>query len=145
MQHGIHSLGYLFVGTLLVPGSVFAATDEAVGNTAATFSGPGLLNLGSSMVAVIGAIFLLAWIYKRSQSYRAGGTGVINIVAAQSLGPKEKILVVEVAGEQLVLGMTASQVSTLHVLNEPITSDQGTPVITGFASRLRAALRGVAP
>lgn len=142
MQYGIRFFSHFLVGTMLVSGTVFAAPDEAVEDTAATFSGLGLLNVGSSMVAVIGAILLLAWLYKRSQSYRSGSTSIISIIAAQSLGPKEKILVVDVAGEQLVLGMTATQVSTLHVLTEPVVSEQGTPAIAGFASRLRTALRG---
>jgi len=122
-----------------------AVADEAVARSQAPagFDATSLLSFGSSMVAVIGAILLLGWLYRRSQAYRGGSASVINIIAAQSLGPKERILLVDVAGEQLVLGMTASQVQTLHVLSEPVVSEEPVALSGGFAERLRASIRGM--
>ena len=104
---------------------------------------PDLLGIGSSLVAVLFAIVLLGWLYKRSSAFRGGGKGVINILAAQSLGPKERILVVDVAGEQLVLGMTATSVQTLHVLSDPLTKEPEERLPASFAQRLRSTLSAV--
>ena len=122
-----------------------AAADETVARSEVPvgFDSTSLLSFGSSMIAVIGAILLLGWLYRRSQAYHGGSGSIINIIAAQSLGPKERILLVDVAGEQLVLGMTASQVQTLHVLSEPVVSEKPVALSSGFAERLRASIRGM--
>ena len=128
---------------LLVTTPTFArASDgDAQAATPAQFGAADLLGVGSSTVAVLAVILLLAWIYKRSQRYRGAAGDVINVLAVQSLGPKERILLVEVAGEQLVLGMTASQVQTLHVLVQPIVTKRDQSRSAGFAARLANALR----
>lgn len=129
-------------GTLLIALPVIAATAESTPLQPAAPATPDLLGLGSSLVAVLLAILLLGWLYKRSAAYGGGRKGVINILAAQSLGPKERILVVDVAGQQLVLGMTATSVQTLHVLSEPVKEAPEARLPTSFAERLRSTLTG---
>ena len=117
------------------------ATESAAAESLpATIGGGDILSLGTGMVLVIGAILICAWIYSRTQALRGHTGNVFSIVASQSLGPKERILLVEVANKQLVIGMTATQVQTLHVFDEPIVDDasQGTPV--KFTDRLKSAL-----
>lgn len=104
-----------------------------------------LLGLGGSLLLVVGAVVVVGWLYSRSQGLRGVASDVINVVAAQALGPKERIILVEVGGKQIVLGMTAQQVQTLHVFDEPVaTSNQVEPVGSAFAKRLRSAIRGAA-
>lgn len=101
---------------------------------------PGLMSVAASLLLVIGAILVLGWLYTRAQGLRAGGAGPIRVLAAQALGTKERIVVVEVGGTQLVVGVTASQISTLHTFDgRPV--EPGASVMNGaFASRLRSAL-----
>lgn len=104
-----------------------------------------VLGMGFSLVMIIGAVVLVGWLYARSQGVRGAGGDVISILAAQPLGPKERIVLVEVGGKQIVLGMTSAQVQTLHVFDEPVvTGSQKTVAGTAFADRLRSALRGMA-
>ena len=124
--------------TTCISSRVHADTEAVPGQ----FGAADLLSVGGSTLLVLAAIVTLAWFYKRSQQYRGAAGELINIIAAQSLGPKERILLVDVAGEQLVLGMTASQVQTLHVLSEPIEPTETTS--NGFASRLRSAFKEAA-
>ena len=76
--------------------------------------------MGLSMLVVVAAIVLLGWLYSRSRLVGGGAGDIINIVASRALGPKERLLIVEVADQQLLVGMTSTAVQTLHVFDEPV-------------------------
>lgn len=103
-----------------------------------------VIGFGASLVMVIGAVLVVGWLYARSQGLKRGKSSVINVLAAQPLGAKERIVLVEIGGKQIVVGMTAAQVSTLHVFDEPVVQQaERSAAAAGFAERLRAALKGV--
>jgi flagellar protein FliO/FliZ len=102
-----------------------------------------VLSVDTSLVLVVGVILIVGWLYSRAQGIRGGNNDAISIVAAQSLGPKERILVVDIAGEQLVVGMTSTQISVLHVLKGRVEKNAATSVSGSFADRFRDALRGM--
>ena len=97
---------------------------DAAPNLPATpgLGGGDVLNLGVSMLVVIAVIVLLGWLYSRSRFVGSGSSEVINIVATQALGQKERLLIVEVADQQLLIGMTATAVQTLHVFDKPVAA-----------------------
>lgn len=103
--------------------------------------GPGdLLNVGGGLMLVIAAILVCAWFYRRTQSLRGGTTDLIRIIASQPLGAKERVVLLQVADQQLLVGMTSTQVQTLHVFDEPLVVEEAQS--SGFAERLRAAIKG---
>jgi len=102
--------------------------------------GTDLLGFATSLIVVVGAIILLGWLYSRSKFTGGANSDVINVVASRALGTKERLLLVEVAGQQLLVGMTASQVQTLHVFDEPVVAAAAPGNGTGFAARFKAAL-----
>lgn len=103
--------------------------------------GGDVLGIGVSMFIVIGVIVVLGWVYSRSRFVAGGANDVINIVATRALGPKERLLVVEVADQQLLVGMTSTGVQTLHVFDKPVRVAESQKAAAGFAERLRAAFR----
>lgn len=108
--------------------------------TDATAGGPELLSFAASLFVVIGAIIVLGWLYSRSSSLGGANSDVINVVASKALGTKERLLLIEVADQQLLVGMTASQVQTLHIFENPVVSAAPQPMPAGFAGRLRTAI-----
>lgn len=77
---------------------------------------------GSVLMTVTGALALivllmvvLAWAVRRSGLSRRlnAAQGTITLVATQSLGPRERLVVVDVGEQRLVLGVTASQIACL--------------------------------
>ena len=77
----------------------------------------GLLQAGLGMLMVLGLIFACAWLARRFGLQRFGGGGqVVKVVSSASVGQRERVVVVEVSGTWLVLGVTSSQVRTLHSL-----------------------------
>ncbi len=103
-----------------------------------------LLSLGASMIVIVGAIILLGWLYSRSRVLGGGSNDLINVVATRAVGPKERLVVVEVADQQLLVGMTPNGMRTLHVLDDPVAkSKPETQPPAGFAGRLRAAFQEI--
>jgi len=86
---------------------------------------------------------VLGWLYSRSRFVSGGANDVINVVATRALGPKERLMVVEVAEQQLLVGLTAAGVQTLHVLDKPVHVDTRETPQGGFAGRLRAAFQEI--
>ena len=98
-----------------------------------------LLGLAASLVVVIGAILLAGWAYSRLRGVSTGASRVINVLAAQSLGPKERIVLVQIGGKQLAVGLTPGSLNTLHVFDEPVIDLPEKRPATPFAERLRVA------
>ena len=122
-----------------------ACADNADSNSTlpAVIGSGEIFNMGTSLLLIIGAIVFVGWLYSRTQRMSSHDGDVIRILAAQPLGPKERVLLVEVAGKQLVLGMTAGQMQMLYVLEQPLEADSQAPLPVGFAKRLRTAIEGV--
>ncbi len=105
--------------------------------------GGDILSLGASMIVIVAIIVVLGWFYSRSRFVSGGANDVIDVVATRALGGKERLMVVEVAEQQLLVGMTANGMQTLHVLEKPVHVTQKQAVQGGFAGRLRAAFQEI--
>jgi len=85
-----------------------------------------LASLGKLAAALVFVIFLFvvfAKLMKRIQLGHKGAHSDLNVVSALSalpLGQRERIVVVQVGDEQLLLGVTSTQINTLHVLEKPL-------------------------
>ena len=128
---------------ILTSASVTVGTDAAPALPSTPGLGGGdVLNMVISMLVLVVVIVLLGWLYSRSRFVGSGNSNAINIVATRALGPKERLLIVEVADQQLLVGMTATAVQTLHVFDKPVEIADP-PAPAGFANRLRAAVQEI--
>jgi len=66
-------------------------------------SAASLLSVVGSLLLVLVAFFLLAWILKRLQQGQRGVNGAIKLIGDLPLGPKERILLLQVGDTQLLL------------------------------------------
>ena len=98
------------VGAPAVP--AFAPTDSGTGS------------LGGALVAlllVVGLILGLAWLAKRVPGMgAAAGNRNLKLVGSLSIGPRERVVVVDVGGTQLLLSTGAGGTRTLHTLEQPL-------------------------
>src|SRR5690606_4060185 len=69
-----------------------------------------------ALLVVLGVIVGAAWLLKRTQRLQGTGNDVVRNVAAVAVGPKERVVVVEVGETWLVLGVAPGQVRPLHTL-----------------------------
>ncbi|MFC3853348.1 flagellar biosynthetic protein FliO [Salinispirillum marinum] len=93
------------------------------------------------LLFVLGIIFACAWLMRRFNGGSAVNGRAIKVLAVTPLGAKEKLVLVSVGQQQLLLGVTAQQISTLHALTEPLnltSHPEGSP----FARQLGALIGG---
>lgn len=93
---------------------------------------------GLSMVLVLIAIGICAWLAKKSR-LTVYGQGQMKIVANLTLGTQERLLVVQVGTEQYLLGVTKQRIELLDKLAEPLQENQQQ---LGFAQQLNRMLKG---
>ena len=128
---------------LALPSAVMAA--EPVAAVAAPAVGSGvagqLTQLVLGLLLVLGLIFFLAWLLRRVQQAGPAGKGqVIELIGSRALGPRDRLVLVQVGNEQVLLGLTPGTITALHVLKEPVqvpSAEQATPE---FAQRLMELL-----
>ncbi|QQE90545.1 flagellar biosynthetic protein FliO [Azotobacter chroococcum] len=107
----------------------------------------GLAALGKTALAlalVIGLIVLCSWLLRRLGSGRQWPGQHLRVIGSSLLGPRERVVIVEVRGTWLVLGVTGQQISKLHELPAPPTeagAGDARPA-GGFAERFAGALSG---
>lgn len=100
-----------------------------------------LVQLVLGLGLVVGLIFGLAWLLRRMQN-QAGprGSQAIQLLASQSLGTRERLLLVQVGEEQVLLGLTAGRITPLHVLKQPVVLPATNTATPEFARRLQDLL-----
>ena len=73
-----------------------------------------------SLVLVVGVIMLLAFVVRKLNLQTRAGTDAVRIISVVPLGGKDRLLLVEVGEEQLLLGSSPGSVQKLHKLDKPI-------------------------
>lgn len=82
-------------------------------------------------------IWVVAYLVKRDSAMRATNPHVM-ILAQQAIGPRERVLVVNVLSRILVLGHTPSQITLLTELEpEDVANLKPQPTTADFANNLR--------
>lgn len=127
---------------LFLPVAAWAVEPAAQAAAPQASSGMGgqVVQLLLGLLLVIGLIFLLAWLMRRVQQIVPRGGQVIKILATQPLGPRDRLVLVQVGSEQVLLGLTPGNITSLHVLKEPVHLPDAEPVSSEFAQRLMELL-----
>ncbi|OOW73642.1 flagellar protein, partial [Xanthomonas axonopodis pv. martyniicola] len=103
---------------LLAAAAPVAAKATQVGAQAP--SSPSLFGAVFALLLVLALIVGLGWLLKRMPGSGFRSTEGLRVVTSLAVGAKERVVVVEVNGQQLLLGVTAGGISTLHTLPEPL-------------------------
>lgn len=103
-----------------VPTPPAAAAAPAVAAWGAT----GLLQTASGLAVVIALIFLCAWAARRLGLQKHNSGRLVKIVASTALGQRERIVVVEIGGTWLALGVTPGKIQSLHSMPAQEQADE---------------------
>jgi len=95
------------------------------------------------LLLVLGLIFGMAWFIRRMGSFQQVSHGALRILGGLSLGQRERIVLVQVGEQQLLIGLAPGQIRTLHVLDKTVgIGDSGSGKQTSFAERLQSVIQG---
>jgi flagellar protein FliO/FliZ len=104
--------------------ALFAATALAWSDTglaqATEATQPGLAAGAIQMVLGLALVLALLigslWLLRRLSAGGGAGSGLLRVIGGVAVGPRERVVLVEVGETWLVLGVAPGQVSTLHQL-----------------------------
>lgn len=115
---------------LLTPAVVFAQSN----NPAAASPAGMLLQTLIGLLVVLALIFALAYCLKKFNLNPMGSMGPMRVVASLSLGTREKVVLIELGDQQMLLGVAPGRVNTLHVFDQPIQVNAQAKASLGDAS-----------
>jgi flagellar protein FliO/FliZ len=99
-----------------------------------------LLQLTLALLVVVACILAAAWLLQTVRRAHVGRRTPIHIEASVSLGSRERAVLVEVAGQWLLLGVAPGRVSTLAELKQAPLPPTGEPAAAGARSWLQTYL-----
>ncbi|WP_148242064.1 flagellar biosynthetic protein FliO [Enterobacter asburiae] len=89
-------------------------------------TGSVLMTVTGALALIVLLLVVMAWAARRSGLARRlnDAQGNMTLVATQSLGPRERLVLVDVGEQRLVLGVTATQITCLATQARPENAPQ---------------------
>ncbi len=117
-------------------------TDKLKTLSGSPLNGSALLETFGGLLLVLAIIAFLAWLLRRTGQFNSAVNGEMKIIAGLSLGSREKAILLQVGEQQILVGVTAQHVQTLHVLENNIEAQNKVKVATsGFADKLQQMMK----
>ncbi len=142
----------LFIILILALFPLLAIAGGELVNSADATAQAGVLNTGSAIRLILGlfvVLFLIiasGWLFKRFGRWQGGYTDQLKVVGALAVGARERIVLVQVGEQQLLIGIAPGNIRTLHVLDEPLPpvdlGGMGKPIAEKFAAVLKKQRNG---
>lgn len=150
--------GFILVVNLLWPAMSFAVEKvgaAASGSVPAGVSAGSLLQVTLGLLVVLLVIIGIAWILRRYGRFQSSASGSLKIMGGLSIGPRERVVLLQVGEEQLLIGVAPGRVQALHHLKHPVRLTPSSPNESpenlfgkrvagdarGFAERLSLAIK----
>jgi flagellar protein FliO/FliZ len=91
----------------------FQQAADATEQVATTSPAGGLAKMSMGLAIVLGVMALIAWGVKRLMPGGMGQQSVVRVVGGASVGARERVVVLEIAGRWIVVGVAPGQVNRL--------------------------------
>lgn len=105
---------------LFIPFAAYAAESSPIGVSTGTY-----LQAALALALIVGLLAGTAWLARKVSGGKGFGQGGLKIVGGVALGPRERIVLLEVGNEWLVVGIVPGQIRTLHRLEKGTIPDDG--------------------
>ncbi len=95
---------WLLVLTGLLSSTVSAQSELITAAPLEPLSSPYLLKLTGGLLLVVAVIFVLAWLVKKFNLNQQSQNGLIKIIAGLSIGTRDRIVLLQIGEEQILIG-----------------------------------------
>jgi flagellar protein FliO/FliZ len=136
----VASLGVL---SFITATFVFAAPPPTPTLPSSAVSFGGILQVLFGLVVVLSTVAAAAWLLKRFAPGQVSAGGAIRLIGGIAVGPKERVVVVEVGETWLVVGVAPGQVTALHNMPRIANLPEANAPYGGGDQRFSAWLKDV--
>lgn len=127
---------------------VIAATDSSKEKVISSLANEPIglgnyLQMFFGLFIVVALIIAMAWFMRRMSSMNGMTAGNLKVLGGISVGQRERVVLVQAGETQLLVGVAPGEIRTLHVMDEPITTqyESNSKASSGFAEKLHAAIK----
>jgi flagellar protein FliO/FliZ len=103
----------LLLPLLSTPLSALATESAQTGVSSSAY-----LQAALALALIVGLLAGTAWLARKMSGGKGFGQGGMKIVGGVALGPRERIVLIEIGNEWLVVGIVPGQIRTLHRLEK---------------------------
>jgi flagellar protein FliO/FliZ len=114
---------------------------EDVSEQARPVAGQSIMQMLGGLLAVLALFVAFVWVMRQLQGKLPGTSTRMRIESTLALGNREKLVIVSVDQQRLLLGVTAQQITCLQPLP---ADDSQSERATEFSQRMQALLKGEA-
>lgn len=79
-----------------------------------------LIQVSAGLLVVVLTIFALAWFLRRYGRFSSSANGALKVVGGLSVGPRERVVLLQIKDRQLLVGVAPGRVQMLHELEERV-------------------------
>ncbi len=123
--------------TLLFSTPLLALEKTAPATATDPFAAAYVFKLIAVMGFILVLIFALAWMMKKMQLNPNARNGLIQIISAISVGQRDRIALIQVGDEQILVGLSPGRIEKLHHLETPLVAQQKTATAVSFSDRFQ--------
>lgn len=102
---------YRLIVVLLIPIHAWGAEAQTPGISSGSY-----LQAALALIFIIGVLLGAAWLARKITGGKGFGQGGMKVIGGVALGPRERLVLVEVGDTWLVIGLVPGQIRTLHQL-----------------------------
>ena len=99
------------------------------------------LQMFFGLFIIVALIFGMAWFMRRMGRINGIASSELKVISGISVGQRERVILLQAGETQLLVGVAPGRVTTLHVMDEPITSTSTQDTGKGFSEKLHAAIK----
>jgi flagellar protein FliO/FliZ len=107
-------------------GKLFGAPQSAGGTHVSTAMG--LTQVTLALILVLAAVFAAAWLTRKMRNASSPAAGSLKVLGGVSVGGKERVVLVQVHDQQILVGVASGSVNVVHVF------PSGTPTVTAVTT-----------
>jgi len=102
--------------------------------------GPTLLQVVAALIVTLGLVFACAFAVRRFGGIGVRGGQLIQVLSAAPIGSRERIVLLKVHDRQMLVGVTTSSITPLHVFDAnapdvPVATNDFKSILKGLAAR----------
>lgn len=109
---------------------------------AAPGAATGFAQVAASLVLIVGVIIALAWLATRLRLTPRAASSGLKVLADVAVGPKERVVLLQVGDAQALVGVGGDGVRSLALLERPVALPPEATSPGAFAERLKNLMGG---
>jgi len=124
-----------------LPAAAAQTSASPIGMAGEVLDGGFMLQFLAGLGVVVLCIVGLAWLLKRAGGLQSSARGALRVIDGVALSTRERLVLVQVGEQQVLLGVAPGRVNAVHVLDQPVQTDTTSDApAESFATRLREVI-----